>query len=220
FAARQALELFQFTAPPTIDAQIRGRWPDVDALEVEAQVAATNFSFRGETVQDCQTHFHYTNDLLRFTDLQVQRDHGERGTASGINIDLREQKLYLTNGWSTLNPYVVARAIGDSAIEAIDSYRFDSPPTVRVNGVVDLKRKRYEDDLHFDISGNHFHWQEIRLPQLAGTVDWVGLTLALTNVTGALQTGQIAGRAHFDFSGTGEADFSFAAFVMGADLRE
>src|SRR5207244_2370447 len=35
-AARQALELFQFTAPPTIDAQIRGRWSDVDALEVEA----------------------------------------------------------------------------------------------------------------------------------------------------------------------------------------
>jgi len=219
-SARQGLDFFRFATPPSIDAEFRGRWGDTDRLDVQARVGATNFSFRGEAVKDCQTRLQYTNDVLRFTDSQIQREHGERGTASAISIDLREQKLYFTNGWSTLNPYVVARAVDNSALEAIGSYQFDSPPTVRVNGALDLKRNRYEDDLHFDISGHHFRWQEIRLPQLAGTVNWLGQTLTLTNVAGALQTGRLAGSAHFDFSALGGTEFSFAASVMGADLRE
>src|SRR5205823_6199287 len=134
-----------------IDAEIWGRWFDLERLGVVASVAATNFTVHGETVKDCQTRVQYTNQLFSLTDSQVQRERGEAGSALGIAVDLRQQKLYITNGFSTLNPYVVARAIGKSAIAAIAPYQFDAPPAVRVDGVVDLKRKRYEEDLHLDV---------------------------------------------------------------------
>ena len=217
--ARQVFEFFEFTTPPHIQAEIWGNWLDLDRFGLVAQVAVTNVVFRGETVQDCQTRVEYTNKVFSLSDCQAQRAGGERGTASGITIDLRAQKIHFTNGFSTLNPYVVARAIGEAAIDAIAPYQFDSPPTVQVHGALDLKRRRYEEDMHFDIRGKKFHWQQFRLEQLEGRVDWVGQTLGLTNVIGAFRTGGVAGDAHFEFSAH-QADFSMKAAVVGADLRE
>ena len=219
-AGRRAFDLVQFTDPPTIQAEIRGCWLEFDRLSVSAEVAATNFTFRGEAMKDCQTHLEYTNKVFQFTQSQLQREQGERGNAAAITLDLGQQKLYFTNGLSTLNPYVIARAIGQSAIAAIAPYQFDSPPTARVNGAVDLKRKRYEEDLHFDVSGASFHWKQVRAEHLVGRLDWVGQTLALTNLVGGFHTGSAAGNAYFDFTVPHEADFSLKASFTGMDLRE
>ena len=53
-----------------------------------------------------------------------------------------------------------------------------------------------------------------------GKVDWVGQTLTLTNVVGALKTGHLAGDARFDFSVAREARFSFKTVFEKANLRE
>jgi hypothetical protein len=89
-----------------------------------------------------------------------------------------------------------------------------------VSGVVDLKRKRYEEDLHFEVSGSPFRWKQFRLQQLAGNVDWVGQVVSLTNVQGAFRTGRILGEGRFDFSVPKEADFNFKVVLAEADLRE
>jgi len=219
-AAKWAFDFLKFTTPPVIDGEVWGRWSDLDRLGVSAAIAATNFMVRGEAVKGCQTRLDYTNQLFSLTDCHAQREHDESGSASGIAVDLRDLKLYVTNGFSTLNPYVVARAIGTYAIEAIAPYQFDSPPIVRVNGAVDLERKRYEEDLHFDVAGRHFHWNQFRLAQLTGRVDWVGQTLGLSNVVGAFDTGRLTGEAYFDFGVPHDADFSFKTSFTGADLRE
>lgn len=219
-AVQQSLDFFEFTKPPVIDAELWGRWGDLDRLGAVARVAGTNFVFRNELVKDGQTRLTYTNYVLSFFDSRLQRDRGERGTAVGIMLDLREQKLFFTNTVSTLNPYAVARSISKQAIAAIGSYQFDAPPTVRVHGAIDLRRKRYEDDAHFEISGAQFHWQEFHLEQLLGNIDWVGQTLTLTNVVGGFKTGRLAGDARFDFSGPGDGEFSFKSTFDKADLRE
>ena len=216
----QVFDFFRFTSPPDIQAEIWGRWGDLDRLGGSAVVIVTNFSFRGEAVKNVRAQVQYTNKVLLFTDSQVSREGGETGGASLIALDLGRQKLFFTNGFSTLNPYVVARAIGKTAIAAIESYQYDKPPSARVNGVLDLKRKRYEEDMHFEITGNRFHWQKFQMEQLMGRVDWVGQTLALTNVVGSLKKGRLDGNAHFDFTVPKAAEFTFKAGFDKADLRE
>jgi len=171
-------------------------------------------------VKECSTRFQYTNQLLSFFDGRVERDKGEHGSAAGVAVDLREQKLYFTNALSTLNPYAVARAIGDYALDAIAPYQFDSPPTVRLHGAVDLKRKSFEEDLHFEVAGGYFHWGQLSLEQLVGKVDWVGQTLAVTNVLGGFRAGQLTGNAWFDFGGLDDAQFSLKTKLEGVDLRQ
>src|SRR5438105_9942778 len=102
---QRALDFFRFTTAPAIQADIWGNWGDADRLGAVAQVAATNFTFRGEAVQDCQTRVQYTNRLFRFTEFQLQRQRGERASAPEITLDLSEQKNHFTNFLSTLNTY-------------------------------------------------------------------------------------------------------------------
>ena len=217
---KRALDFFQFTTPPAIQADIWGNWGDADRLGAVAQVAATNFAFRGEAVKDCQTRLHYTNKVFVFTECRLQRERGEQGVLQGITLDLGAQKIYLTNGFSTLDPYAVARAISKPAIAAIAPYQFDSPPTIRFDGDIDLKRHRYEEDMHFAVFGNQFHWQQFHLEQLLGKVDWVGQTVTLTNMVGSLKTGRLAGDARFDFTRSRQADFTLKTIFEKADLRE
>src|SRR5260221_872896 len=73
----RAADFFQFTSPPAIQADIWGNWLDLERLGVVAQVAVTNFTFRGETVQDCETPLDYNNKVFRFTECRLQRPRGE-----------------------------------------------------------------------------------------------------------------------------------------------
>jgi hypothetical protein len=215
---QRALDFFEFTTPPLIEGQVWGNWLDLDHISFAAWVAATNFIFRGESVKDCRTTLVYTNEFLSFIAPEVQRV-GERGTATGIGLDPVAQKLYLTNAVGNINAYAITRAVGQAATEAIEPYRFDSSPTGRAYGTLDLKGGRHEDDVHFEVKGGPFHWRAFHLPQLSGRVDWVGETVALTNVHGDFHGGRLAGNAFFDFRPTNGAAFTFHSMFTNADLH-
>ena len=206
--ARPVLGLFDLSAPPFIQAEISGPWRGVDRLAFTAQLAITNFSFRGETVKDATVWLQYSNKFLSFVHPQVQRE-GERATAEGVGVDFEAQKLYLTNATGNLNAYALTRAIGRAAARAIEPYVFDVSPSGRVNGVVDLNSRRHEDNVRFEVAGGPFHWKRFNLEQIAGRIDWVGETVTLTNIHGQLHGGRIDGWAGFDFSGPVGSDFRF-----------
>jgi hypothetical protein len=216
---RRAFDYVEFPTPPLIEAEIWGHWQDLDRFGVMAFVAATNFAFRGEHARDAATHIIYTNRVLTFIEPRVHRDGGEHGSAPGITIDFNQLKVFFTNTFGNLNPHAVARTIGKGAARAIEPYQFDSPPTIRVQGVVDLKRKRNEEDLHFEVSGGPFRWKQFRLQQLVGNIAWQARVLSLLNVRGAMSGGHVTGHARFDFTDSNEPTFSFQTAVTNVDLR-
>jgi hypothetical protein len=113
----------------------------------------------------------------------------------------------------------VARAISPKAAEAIEPYRYDLPPFTRVNGMVDVKRGRHEDDLHFQVNGGPFRWRQFRLQRLGGNIDWVGDKLSLNDMRGAFRNGSLGGAAAFDFTRGQGATFAFNIGISDADLR-
>jgi hypothetical protein len=215
---QRALDFFEFSAPPFIEGQVWGNWRDLEQISFVARAAATNFTFRGESVKDCRTRLIYTNGFLSFIAPEVQRE-GERGTAAGIGLDPVAQKLYLTNAVGNLNAYAITRAVGQAATQAMEPYRFGSSPSGRVYGTIDLKGGRHEDDVHFEVQGGPFQWQAFHFPKLSGRVDWVGETVSLTNVHGDFYGGRVAGNAFFDFKPENGAAFAFHAMFTNADLH-
>jgi len=215
---RKALDCFQFTVAPEIDAEVWGRWGDPDRVGLLAQVRATNFVFRGEKVTTFTSGLSYTNKLLIFSDPHVRQGMQE-GSAPKVIVDFVTQKLYLTNAFGNLNPYAVARVISDKSLEAITPYQFDAPPATKVSGSVDLKKGRHDDDLHFELKGGIFRWRQFRLQRIAGQIDWVGDKLSLNNVVGSFRNGDLAGAAAFDFTRGQGAIFAFNLGVTNADLR-
>jgi hypothetical protein len=217
-AERKVLDDFQFTEPPLIIGEVWNRWGDTSRLGINALVRATNVTFRGEEISEVGTGLTYTNKILTFVEPSV-RQGSQQATCPKISLDLAAQRLSFTNASGNLNPHAVAHVIGKNAEEAIAPYRFDSPPRTRVYGVVDLKKGRHEDNLHFDISGGPFRWRQFRLQQLSGNVDWVADRLSLNNLQGAFRNGAIGGAAAFNFAPGQGANFAFNIGILEADLR-
>jgi hypothetical protein len=219
-SAHDELDLFQFGEPPLIQGEVRGRWRSPELLSVLASFQATNMSFRGESAKGVQVGtLNYTNRLFIARDLSMDREEG-KATVAEAWFDLDEQKLRLSNVVSRVHLAPVCRAIGPKVAEVMEEYRFQAPPFVKMNGVVDTLKRRNENDLHFDVDASLFSWKLFHLPQVVTRLDWVGDRLDLTQLRGRFYGGQIRGGAHFDFSRDRGTDFRFDLNAQGVFLSQ
>jgi hypothetical protein len=213
----RTLELFTFTRPLFLDADIWGRLYDDDSIGAAGHLALTNFTIRGEAVSSVESTFRYTNRVLEFFQPHLQAS-AQRMTADGIAVDFNSWRIYFTNGFSTADPRAVARAIGPKAGAVMKPYRFGQPCPARVSGYAPL-RSINDADLWFEADGAPLEWLKIKTSSVTGKIHWLGETLILTNLTAAFYSGDANGFAHFDFRPKKGADFEFTANVKNADLH-
>jgi hypothetical protein len=187
--------------------EIRGRGQDIDQLGATGHLSLSNFTFRGESFGSVDTQIEYTNRWVRFLKPQIDiASHPVK--ADGVAVDLKAEFVYLTNGFSTAEPMVIARAIGPHIARDIQDYQFTSPPMARVYGAIPLHGEEGAD-LHFDLVGGPFHWWKFTVPHITGHVHWFGLHLSLTNVQAEFYHGVAMGNADFDFPPGQPTDFRF-----------
>ena len=215
--AQQGLDYFAFTQPPVIDAQIWGRLHAPEQIGFKGQVALSNFTFRGESVSALQTALQYTNRFLRFV-----APHAQRGTqqmiADGLGADFTAELIYLTNGFSTTEPMVIARAIGPHVARAVEPYQFRQPPRAHVHGTIPMHGEDAAD-LYFDLDGGPFDWWHFHAPYILGQVHWLGQHLSLTNIWVSFYGGQAVGDAQFDFHPGHDTDYQFNVAMTSALLH-
>jgi hypothetical protein len=214
---QRGLDFFRFTQPPNINGEIWGRWHDPARTAFKARIAATNFTFRGESVDDFRGLAQFTNQFLLLTEGRLR--HGTQHlSADALGADFVAKKLYLTNGFGVADAQMVARAIGPNIVRVVEPYQFSRPPTARVNGVIPLERES-DADLHFQISGGPFHWWKFNIPLISGEVHWVGEQLTLANLRADFYGGKASGVAAFDFRSVHGADYHFAVSTTNALLK-
>jgi hypothetical protein len=214
---QKGFDYITFTEPPVIDAEIWGYWHEPERIGIKGRVALTNFTFRGETASGLQATLQYTNRFLLVTNPRLQRG-AQRLSADSLGVDLLAQKIYVTNGFSTAPPMVVARAIGSQVVRAIEPYRFVEPPIAHVHGTIPLRGEE-DADLYFDLKGGPFEWWRFHVPQVAGQVHWLGKHLTISNVLLDFYGGQAAGSARFDFTPRDKTDYQFALTATNALLQ-
>jgi hypothetical protein len=215
--AERGLELFAFTKPLFLDADVWGRSHDYDSIGAAGRMALTNFTIRGETVSRVESAFHYTNRFLEFFQPHLQTG-AQTMTADGIAADFNSWRIYFTNGFSTADPRSVARAIGPKTGKTMEPYRFGQPCSVRVNGYAPLHGVD-DTDLRFDVDGAPFEWLKLKTPHIAGEIHWLGQTLILTNLAASFYGGNANGSAHFGFRPKEGTDFEFVANVENANVH-
>ena len=217
---QRVLALIAFTRPPTLDGEAWGRWYEPGRMGIRAHAALDHFTLRGESAEAFQADLEYTNRYLTLIEPRLVRDQGtQRLAASRVGVDYSERKVYLTNGFSTAAPAVVARAIGPHVSRALEPYRFLKPPTVRVEGIIPLREEK-DADLHFDVDGGPFEWLKFRVPHISGRVDWEQERLALKHVRTDFYHGTAMGNAEFDFHPEHGTDFHFFAAATNVDLHQ
>ena len=212
-----AFDLVTFTEPPRIDAEIRGDFHQLETLGFKGHVSVTNFTFRGESASSLDTSFEFTNKLLAIFSPRVERG-TQVMTADGLAADFNREVVYLTNGFSTSDPNVVARAIGPQVAAAVAPYHFIEPPAAHVHGVIPMYGEEAAD-LHFELEGGPFHWWKFKLPHVTGHVHWLGQHVTITNAQADFYGGRATGSAAFDFTPAQGADFHFDVAATGVRLQ-
>jgi hypothetical protein len=214
---QQAFDLLVLKDPPSIQAEIWGRWHEPDRIGIKAKVALTNFTFRGQSADGLQTELQYTNRLLQFFNPRVQRG-PQRMSLDGLAADFNEQLIHLTNGWSTAEPLVIARGIGDKIGQAVEPYQFLVPPLAHVYGTVPMHGE-LGANMHFELDGGPFHWWRFNLPHVKANLHWVDEHLDLEDVDADFYGGKAMGAAAFDFQPGGGADLHFAMATTNVILQ-
>jgi hypothetical protein len=217
-ADERAFSLVDFGSLPRISGDVWGRWGDASRLLIVANFEATNLAVRGEPIQVARAGVTFTNLQLDIVEPEIIRPN-EQGNASRILVDFRDERIYFTNAHGNLDPYAVSRAIGQSASNAIAPYVFAVPPEITVNGVLDIKSGRREDDMQFVVNGGPFYWQPFHVHRIAGRINWVGYNLLLSDVVAQLHGGQGSGDARFEIATNGQSRFQFRIDWSDIDLR-
>jgi hypothetical protein len=215
--AERGLELFTFTKPLFLDADVWGRLHDYDSIGAAGRMALTNFTIRGETVSRVESTFCYTNRFLEFSQPHLQM-RGQTMSADGIAADFNSWRIYFTNGLSTADPRSVARAIGPKTGKTMEPYRFGQPCSVRVNGYASLHGAD-DTDLRFDVDDAPLEWLRLKTPDISGEIHWLGQILILTNLAAKFYSGDATGFACFDFRPKEGNDFNFVANVKNANVH-
>jgi hypothetical protein len=215
--AGRSLKLFTFTKPLFLDADVWGRLYDYDSIGAAGRMALTNFTIRGEAVGSVESTFRYTNRVLEFFQPHLQTG-AQTMTADGIAVDFNLWRIYFTNGFSTADPGVVARAIGPKVGKIMEPYRFGRPCTAHVNGYAPL-RSVDDADLRFDVDNVSLEWLKLKTPRFTGEIRWLGRTLTLSNLTASFYGGDATGSAYFDFRPKEGANFRLTANVKNTDIH-
>jgi hypothetical protein len=214
---QKGLDFFTFTEPPVLDAEIWGNVREPERIGVKGRLAITNFTFRGESATGLQTALQFTNNVLQFTEPRIQRG-AQQMRADGLLADFNAELVFLTNGFSTAEPMVIARAIGPQTAHTVEPFQFRQPPIAYVHGTIPMHGEDAAD-LHFDLDGGPFEWWRFHLPRVVGHVHWRGQHLTLTNVWADFYGGQAAGWAAFDFHPKDDADYQFTMAITNTLLQ-
>jgi hypothetical protein len=215
---REALDDFRFGQPPVLEGEIAGRWDDWSATTGGGRVALTNVTFREQAVKSLVAGFAYTNQMLDFLGVRIEREEGRVG-ADLVRVDLGREAIHLTNIQSTIEVSSVAHAIGPHIVQTLQPYQFAHPPTVHFQGTVGIHSKSGLDDARFEVSGGPFQWQKFRFARAAADLHWLGETLTLTNFAGTLKGGEVRGDAWFDFTRSKAMDFRFHVLATNVDAK-
>ncbi|HUB87376.1 MAG TPA: AsmA-like C-terminal region-containing protein [Verrucomicrobiae bacterium] len=215
----------KLTEPLALDADVSGRPDDLNSLAADGDAALTNFAVHGEVIGDTTAAFHYRDRTLEFLHPLLHAG-TQMMSADNITLNFNTLLMHFTNGFSTVDPESVARAIGSNTAGWMAPYHFLKPPSVRVNGQLPLRDMNEptnldEADMSFEmVKSAPLAWLKFKTTDIIGTIRWQGQVLILTNVAAAFYGGAGTGFAVFDFSAPHEgADYNLSVEVTNADLH-
>ncbi len=216
--APRLLSLFDFTGPAAVSGEVWGRWGPDKEVSFALGGIVTNFTFRGEPIDELRADVRMARRFLSASDVAL-RTGAEWIRAPGVGVDFIESRAYVTNAEAELDPMRFARVIGSNLVKTLHPYRFDRPPRIHADGRVPIRGAMDDADMRFGVAGGPFHFWRFNMPHVDGRVHWEGERVTLTNVVCVFYEGRLDGQLQADIRPDGSADLAFRAAVTNLNLQ-
>lgn len=214
----EVMDLFEFLDPVNATVSVWGPWTEGTSQSIAGSVVATNFLFRGHRLDRLETAVVYTNRTLVASPARLWRDQGTL-VVERARYEFDADLLTLTNAVNTIDPAVVTGAISPDFPDKLRHYRFDTHPSVRVDGTIQ-PRQPGTADLAFEIEGGPFHFWRFSAPHIQTRMLWKGQNLVFTNIQASFYRGVLTGEAVFDLSDPEDGRYQFGARVRDSELSD
>lgn len=216
--ASKVFQLIRLTQPPSVEAEVWLAKGGPAPAGISGRIAVTNFSFRGEPIVTCKAALLFTNQVLEVYQPDLVRTDGVV-RADLVRVDFKEDKVYLTNGFSTVDPMAIMRAIGTNTAKVTAPYHFLRPPNGLVNGVAPMHGSE-GFDLHVALDGGPFRWSLFNLSHVSGVVRYVGAKVKLQGIEAEGYSGHVGGSAEVTLTAEPGDEIQFGLNVTNADLHQ
>ncbi len=144
---------------PAIDATITGTDFKSGDIFAQGKLALDEFSYKDISFKSANADFTFNDFKLKLPNLQVKRDQGANGIGAingGLTYDFKNRTAQFDNFTSTMQVQEVAPVLGGKFPGYVRPYRFSQPPSLKVNGLVDLQSQnpKLSTDLTIDIDSH------------------------------------------------------------------
>ncbi|MGV3774730.1 MAG: AsmA-like C-terminal region-containing protein, partial [Verrucomicrobiales bacterium] len=214
---REPFDILRFPEGHALKASFEGPFTNLNGLSIHASLDATNFMVRDERFSELHTWIKFTNGVVSAHNLEVRRGK-EDLKIEMLYFNSKRMAIYVTNGVSTMNPWLAMSLVEEEVYEAIDPYRFDTPPFVKFNGWVPLANPQ-QADIVFDVKGTNFHYWRLNADTASAMIYWRTNLLSVTNVQAKFYGGTLDWEGHFKFNKDDSADYRFIGIAKNADLK-
>jgi len=131
---RPFLAEWEWGRSPNIHLNLHGTSRDPATWQGDGTLAFGRTRFRGVWMDSASANMKVGDGVLALENFRIARD---KGTGSGsFAFDTRRNELRLTNVQTNLKPVEAIMWVDPKLYEQVSPYRFNRPPRVNVNGVV------------------------------------------------------------------------------------
>ncbi|MGZ5552092.1 MAG: hypothetical protein ACXWHF_00490, partial [Chthoniobacterales bacterium] len=131
---QEFLNEWEWPKSPSVKIALRGTSLDAKTWTGDGAIALQRARFRGVWTNSATANLHVADGAITFKDLRVVRDEGV-GTGA-FTYDDPHHEIRIDHVKTTLRPADAIYWIDPKLFKAVAPYKFHSPPTVNVNGVV------------------------------------------------------------------------------------
>ena len=216
---RRVFDEIKLSEPPSIQAEVRGRWFEPERIGIRGTVRVNDLFFRGEHLDQIEAVLGYTNLFLSVGQAHFL-DGKQNCTVEGFAYDIEAGLISFTNAVSTFLPSRVTHVIGPKVQKTMIPYIFDQPATVRANGVIGIRGDPTLNNIRFDVeSAPQFRWWKFATTKISGSVLSLGPLLVVTNLHAGFHGGRLDGVLEFDLGSGTSNTFRIDTVLTNVNLK-
>jgi hypothetical protein len=194
--AAKKLAEFRFFDAPRISISARGPTPLDSAASGELILGKT--SYRGVPALGAKANLRYNGRVLSIDDFLLRRAEGVGG--GSLAFDFRDALCEIRDVRCALFPAEAALWIDRDLVGDLRPYRHTkTPPTLAVNGVVDLRkpnpRTKLDIALEAPVLEYTFCGKELRFSNVTGKLNFQGGRMRMSDIRAELFDGTVKGEA-------------------------
>lgn len=212
----EVIKALDFRAPPRAEIRATGVLTNAQAFSLSGTLSGREFTYSGADIARFDTELGYTNDVLTFRNMKLERPEG--GVEGWVAMDFGHGRVDY-DVVSTADPVALGLVIGSNIHAFVSQFRFEGPVHVVSRGRVDYTNLE-GIDLEAEVTAQNAGMDWLLVDRGSCRIRALGTRVEFEDVEGSAFGGTFSGTASiWDVDDPEDVRYAFSGEIRDADFR-